>query len=131
VAQRDGGPAAALDHVQVAMPAGGEDAARRFYTGLLGLAEIAKPEPLRATGGVWFEPGLHLGVEAEFRPARKAHPGLRMADLDATAARLEAAGADVEWDERWPDVRRLYTHDPFGNRLELLAAPAGRVRRRR
>ncbi len=131
MAQHDGGPAAALDHVQVAMPAGGEDAARRFYTGLLGLAEIAKPEPLRATGGVWFEPGVHLGVEADFRPARKAHPGLRMADLDATAARLEAAGADVEWDERWPGVRRLYTHDPFGNRLELLAAPAGRVRRRR
>ncbi len=131
MAGSDGGPAAALDHVQVAMPAGGEDAARRFYGGVLGLAELQKPEPMRATGGVWFEPGLHLGVEPEFRPARKAHPGLRMADLDAAAARLQAAGADVEWDTRWPGVRRLYTHDPFGNRLELLAAPAGRVRRRR
>lgn len=128
---RDGGPAAALDHVQVAMPAGGEDAARRFYGGLLGLAELSKPEPMRATGGIWFEPGIHLGVEAEFRPAKKAHPGLRMADLDATAQRLEAAGAAVEWDTRWPGVRRLYTHDPFGNRLELLQAPAGRHRRRR
>lgn len=125
------GPAAALDHVQLAMPAGGEDAARRFYGDLLGLIEVAKPEPLRASGGVWFEPGLHLGIEAGFRPARKAHPGLRMADLDAAAARLEAAGADVEWDERWPGVRRLYTHDPFGNRLELLETPTGRTRRRR
>lgn len=122
--KRDGGPAAALDHVQVAMPEGGEDAARRFYGGLLGLGELAKPEPMRATGGVWFEPGLHLGVEAGFHPAKKAHPGLRMADLDGTAERLTAAGADVEWDTRWPGVRRLYTHDPFGNRLELLAAPS-------
>jgi catechol 2,3-dioxygenase-like lactoylglutathione lyase family enzyme len=111
-----------LDHVQVAMPAGGEDAARRFYTGLLGLAEIPKPESLRASGGVWFEPGLHIGVESGFRPARKAHPGLAMADLDGIAERLTAAGADVEWDDRLPGVRRFYTHDPFGNRLELLEA---------
>jgi catechol 2,3-dioxygenase-like lactoylglutathione lyase family enzyme len=131
VAGSDGGPAAALDHVQVAMPAGGEDAARRFYGGVLGLAEVAKPAPMRATGGVWFEPGLHLGVEAAFQPARKAHPGLRVADLDAAAARLQAAGADVEWDTRLPGVRRFYTHDPFGNRLELLEAPTGRARRRR
>ena len=131
MAGSDGGPAAALDHVQVAMPAGGEEAARRFYAGVLGLAEVAKPGPLQTTGGVWFEPGLHLGVEAEFRPARKAHPGLRMADLDAAAARLEAAGAGVEWDTRRPGVRRFYTHDPFGNRLELLEAPRGRDRRRR
>jgi len=121
VAERDRGPAATLDHVQVAMPPGGEEAARRFYAGLLGLAEISKPDALQANGGVWFEPGVHLGVESSFRPARKAHPGLRLADLDGVAARLEAAGADVQWDERWPGVRRFYTHDPFGNRLELLA----------
>ena len=131
MAEADGGPEAALDHVQLAMPEGGEAAARRFYGGLLGLAEVAKPEPLRASGGVWFEPGLHLGIEDGFRPALKAHPALRMADLDAAAERLEAAGADVEWDERWPGVRRFYTHDPFGNRLELLAPPTGRTRRRR
>ena len=121
MAERDRGPAATLDHVQVAMPPGGEEAARRFYAGLLGLAEISKPDALQANGGVWFEPGVHLGVESSFRPARKAHPGLRLADLDGVAARLEAAGADVQWDERWPGVRRFYTHDPFGNRLELLA----------
>jgi catechol 2,3-dioxygenase-like lactoylglutathione lyase family enzyme len=121
VAERDRGPAATLDHVQVAMPPGGEEAARRFYAGLLGLPEITKPDALQANGGVWFEPGVHLGVESSFSPARKAHPGLRLSDLDGAAARLEAAGADVEWDDRWPGVRRFYTHDPFGNRLELLA----------
>ncbi|HXD71270.1 MAG TPA: VOC family protein [Gaiellales bacterium] len=120
MAERDR-DAAALDHVQVAIPPGGEGAARRFYAGLLGLREMEKPEPMRTTGGVWFEPGVHLGVEQEFTPAGKAHPGLRMRDLDAVATRLEAAGADVEWDERWPGVRRFYTRDPFGNRLELLA----------
>jgi catechol 2,3-dioxygenase-like lactoylglutathione lyase family enzyme len=120
MAERDR-DAAALDHVQVAIPPGGEDAARRFYADLLGLRELEKPEPMRASGGVWFEPGVHLGVESSFRPARKAHPGLRMNDLEGVAARLEAAGAEVEWDERWTGVRRFYTHDPFGNRLELLA----------
>jgi catechol 2,3-dioxygenase-like lactoylglutathione lyase family enzyme len=122
VSQRDRGAAATLDHVQVAMPPGGEESARRFYTGLLGLAEMAKPEALHANGGVWFEPGVHLGVESPHRPAKKAHPGLRVSDLEAVAARLEAAGADVDWDERWPGVRRFYTYDPFGNRLELLAS---------
>jgi catechol 2,3-dioxygenase-like lactoylglutathione lyase family enzyme len=116
---------AALDHVQVAIPAGGEPAARRFYGELLGLAEVEKPEPLRANGGVWFAPGLHLGVETPFAPARKAHPGLRVDDLDGVAARLAAAGHEAVWDERWPGVRRFHVFDPFGNRLELLAAPAG------
>jgi catechol 2,3-dioxygenase-like lactoylglutathione lyase family enzyme len=117
-ARRDG---ARLDHVQLAMPPGGEEAARSFYGGVLGLAEVSKPEPLRAAGGVWFAPGVHLGVEAGFRPARKAHPGLGMSDLDGVAGRLAAAGFDVTWDERWPGVRRLHTSDPFGNRLELIA----------
>ena len=114
--------AARLDHVQVAIPKGGEDAARGFYVGLLGLTEIAKPEPMRSTGGVWFAEALHLGVEEPFAPARKAHPGFTVDDLDAVAGRLAAAGHDVAWDERWEGVRRLHTHDPFGNRVELLAS---------
>ena len=111
-----------LDHVQLAMPPGGEDAARRFYSGVMGLSEVVKPKPLRASGGVWFEPGIHLGVEADFRPARKAHLGLRVGDLDGLAERLGKAGHEVVWDERWPGVRRFHTFDPFGNRLELIAA---------
>jgi len=109
-----------LDHVQVAAPPGCEAEARRFYGELLGLAEVAKPEPLRRRGGVWFEQ-LHVGVEAEFTPARKAHPALRAYDLDALAERLAAAGAPVEWDGSLPGVRRFYTADPWGNRVELLA----------
>jgi catechol 2,3-dioxygenase-like lactoylglutathione lyase family enzyme len=111
-----------LDHVQVAAPPGCEAEARRFYGELLGLAEVEKPEALRGRGGVWFEP-LHVGVEEPFAPARKAHPALRVsaAELDALAARLAAAGAPVEWDDAVPGVRRFYTADPWGNRLELLA----------
>ena len=116
-----------LDHVQLAAPPGCEAAARRFYGGLLGLRELDKPEPMRASGGVWFALGgqeLHVGVEAEFAAARKAHPGLAVdddAELDALAARLAQAGAMVEWDDRYPGVRRFFTADPFGNRVELLA----------
>lgn len=102
------------------MPEGGEERARAFYAGLLGLTETPKPEPMRATGGVWFAEGVHLGVERPFAPAGKAHPGIAVGDVDAIAERLGAAGHDVEWDERWPGVRRLHTHDPFGNRVEVL-----------
>jgi catechol 2,3-dioxygenase-like lactoylglutathione lyase family enzyme len=115
-----------LDHVQVAAPPGCEEAARAFYGGLLGLPEIDKPEPMRASGGAWFALGaqeLHVGVEPVFSPATKAHPGLSVgaAELDAMAARLAAAGCRVDWDDRYPGVRRFYTADPFGNRVELLA----------
>jgi catechol 2,3-dioxygenase-like lactoylglutathione lyase family enzyme len=115
-----------LDHVQLAAPPGCEEQARAFYGGLLGLVEVTKPEALRARGGVWFRVGqqqLHIGVEAAFSPARKAHPALRVAsnDLDALARRLAAEGAPVTWDESVPGVRRFYTEDPWGNRLELLA----------
>jgi catechol 2,3-dioxygenase-like lactoylglutathione lyase family enzyme len=116
-----------LDHVQVAAPPGGERAARRFYGELLGLAEMDKPEPLRSRGGVWFALGgdaqLHIGVAEPFTPAMKAHPGLRFsaAELDAVAARLVAGGAAVTWDSDLPGVRRFFTADPWGNRLELLA----------
>jgi catechol 2,3-dioxygenase-like lactoylglutathione lyase family enzyme len=111
---------ATLDHVQVAAPPGCEADARAFYGELLGLEEIEKPESLRGRGGVWFEQ-LHVGVEEGFRPARKAHPALRVADIDALASRLTAAGKRVEWDEALPGIRRFYTSDPWGNRIELLA----------
>jgi len=108
-----------IDHVQVAAPPGCEDAARAFYGDLLGLVEVEKPEPLRGRGGVWFEQ-LHVGVEQDFAPARKAHPALRVDDLDGVAERLRAAGARVQWDDALPGVRRFYTQDPWGNRVELL-----------
>jgi catechol 2,3-dioxygenase-like lactoylglutathione lyase family enzyme len=115
-----------LDHVQIAAPPGCEPAARRFFGELLGLPEIEKPKPLRARGGAWFALGdrqLHVGVEADFEPARKAHVALRVegAELDRLAERLAAAGAPVTWDEALPDERRFYSEDPWGNRIEFLA----------
>jgi len=112
-----------LDHVQLAMPAGGEDAARSFYAGLLGIPEAPKPPHLAARGGCWFERGdlkVHLGVDADFRPARKAHPALQVADLPALRARLEAAGCRVVDDEPLEGHDRCYVDDPFANRIELL-----------
>lgn len=122
-----------LDHVQVAAPQGCEAAARRFYGELLGLAEVEKPQILQARGGVWFQAGpqqLHIGVEEPFTPARKAHPALLVAagTLDTLASRLQAVGATVIWDDGLP-VRRLYTEDPWGNRIELVAAGSGSIRR--
>ena len=112
----------AIDHVQVAAPPGCEAEARRFYCELLGLAELDKPEPLRARGGVWFAVGeqhqLHVGVEDAFAPARKAHPALRADDPEALAAALEAAGHEVRWDDAIPG--RFFTDDPFGNRIEVV-----------
>lgn len=117
-----------IDHVQLAIPAGGEEAARPFYAGILGLSELVKPPVLAARGGAWYRgPSgegieIHLGVEEDFTPARKAHPGLLWADLDGLAARLEAAGHTVTWDNASiPGRRRFHTFDPHGNRLEFLA----------
>lgn len=113
----------AIDHVQLAMPAGGEEAARRFYGDLLGLEEIPKPAALAARGGAWFRSGgveLHLGVEADFRPARKAHPALRVEGLTALIVRCAEAGYPVETDVPLPDVDRVHLADPFGNRIELI-----------
>ncbi|GAA4924250.1 VOC family protein [Actinomycetospora succinea] len=112
-----------LHHVQLAMPVGQEDRARAFFVGVLGMTEIEKPPVLAARGGAWFRAGgleLHLGVEDDFRPARKAHPGIMVDDLDALAGRLEHAGQDVTRDRDFPGFRRFYAHDPFGNRLEFL-----------
>jgi catechol 2,3-dioxygenase-like lactoylglutathione lyase family enzyme len=114
-----------IDHVQLAAPAGCEPEARAFYRELLGLEELPKPEPLAARGGCWFRAGaqeLHVGVEEPFVPARKAHPGLVVADLDALAARLEGAGIRVSWDDAIPGTRRFHADDPFGNRLEFRQA---------
>jgi catechol 2,3-dioxygenase-like lactoylglutathione lyase family enzyme len=119
---------AGLDHVLVAAPTGCEDAARRFYGELLGLREIPKPPSLLREGGVWFEVGaqqVHVGGTRDFTPSRKGHPALRARSgeaLEAIAARLAAAGADVRWDERLPGVRRFYTDDPWGNRVEILVS---------
>lgn len=111
------------DHVQVAIPAGAEDAARAFYAGLLGMTEVAKPPALAARGGCWFVAGaavLHLGVEDGFRPARKAHPAFLVADLDALEAALTSAGIEcTRTDGEIPGVRRFHCADPFGNRLEF------------
>ena len=115
-----------LDHVQVAAPRGCERQARRFYGVLLGLAEIVKPAPLQARGGVWFEVGdrqLHIGVADPFAAASKAHPAFRVesvSELEALAERLSAAGERVLWDTELAAVRRFFTDDPWGNRLELL-----------
>ncbi|MDA8355093.1 MAG: glyoxalase [Actinomycetota bacterium] len=107
------------------MPAGQEDRAEAFYSGLLGLDRQPKPEPLASRGGCWFSNGLvtlHLGVDPEFRSARKAHPALVVEGLDALVARLAAADVRVIWDHDLPGVRRCYADDPFGNRIELIAA---------
>jgi catechol 2,3-dioxygenase-like lactoylglutathione lyase family enzyme len=114
----------AIDHVQLAMPAGQEAKARAFYAELLGIPEKPKPPVLAARGGCWFESGgvkLHLGVEQEFRPAKKAHPGLRVDDLEALVGRLRSAGVKVVPDDvELAGSARYFTEDPFGNRLELL-----------
>ena len=115
-----------IDHVQVAVPAGGEDVARGFYGDLLGMREIPKPAALAGRGGCWFTAGaavLHLGVEEPFAPARKAHPAFLVGDLDALQRALEAAGSEcVRSDGELPGVRRFHTSDPFGNRIEFQQA---------
>lgn len=125
-----------LHHVQVAIPAGGEDAARRYYVHGLGLTEVDKPADLRGRGGAWFRAydgdvvaaELHLGVEDPFAPARKAHPALHVgpvARLEEIAARLAALGFEVDWSQRdtFPPYVRCHTFDAHGNRVELLADP--------
>jgi catechol 2,3-dioxygenase-like lactoylglutathione lyase family enzyme len=114
-----------LDHVQLAMPAGGEEQAEAFYGGLLGFVRLAKPEPMAQRGGCWFQSGaaaVHLGVEADFRPARKAHPALLVRDLAALASRLIEAGVEVRPNPDQPAGAGCYVDDPFGNRIELLDA---------
>jgi catechol 2,3-dioxygenase-like lactoylglutathione lyase family enzyme len=113
-----------LDHVQLAMPRGGEPEARDFFRVLLGLRELEKPSALAGRGGVWFAlpdgRQLHLGVEEPFRPSEKAHPAFVVEPLDEIARCLEDAGYPLIWDEALAPRRRFYGEDPFGNRLEFL-----------
>jgi len=112
-----------LHHVQVSCPAGSEDLLRAFYADVLGMAELPKPPVLAARGGVWFRRGtaeIHCGVEENFQPAGKAHPGLVCTDVHAVAAACVEAGHEATWDDNFPGFRRCYVRDPVGNRLELL-----------
>lgn len=121
-----------LDHIQLAIPIGGERQAHEFYGEVLGLIEVPKPEPLASRGGCWFENAdtiIHLGIEREFTPARKAHPAFRVQDLEACRRELIAAGIEVVPDGSLPGVRRLYTADPFGNRIEFIQDEDGFSRR--
>jgi catechol 2,3-dioxygenase-like lactoylglutathione lyase family enzyme len=117
----------AIDHVQIAIPAGGEDEARAFYGAVLGLVEVPKPTVLAVRGGAWFEAGavrIHLGVEHDFRPAKKAHPAIAVDDLAALRRALERAGCPVRAGESLESGERIFTEDPFGNRLEFVQ-PSG------
>ncbi len=117
-----------IDHVQLAMPAGREDDAEAFYVDLLGLARVPKPPPLAARGGCWFEaPGVkvHLGVDEDFRPARKAHPALVVDYHGALRSRFAAAGVEVRDGDDPSGRPQAYVDDPFGTRIELVAAGVG------
>jgi predicted enzyme related to lactoylglutathione lyase len=109
-----------IDHVQLPYPPGGEDQARAFYAGVLGLVEEPKPEPMRTRGGMWFAGGIHLGLEPDMRPSVKMHPALVVDDLDALVGRIVAAGHEWKPSDEIPGTRRGHTRDPFGNRIELI-----------
>lgn len=118
----------AIDHVQIAIPPGGEERARPFYRDLLGLTEVPKPEPLASRGGCWFVGGaikLHLGVEQDFRANTKAHVAFLVEDVADITARAEAAGYAIKANDELGDVERVFIYDPFGNRLEFLRPKVG------
>lgn len=118
----------ALDHIQLTMPKGKEREARAYYQDILGIPEVQKPESLAGRGGVWFEDGqvkIHLGVEDDFRPAKKAHPGLLVSDLEQLSATLVGKGYDVTSDCSLPGVKRVFSFDPFGNRMEFIQCASG------
>lgn len=112
-----------IDHVQLAVPIGGEAQVRKFYSGVLGFKEIEKPVMLKKNGGVWFKAGavnIHLGVEDPFTPAKKAHPAILVKDIHSMKDHLFEKHVDFVVDERLPGANRFYVKDPFGNRLEFL-----------
>jgi catechol 2,3-dioxygenase-like lactoylglutathione lyase family enzyme len=116
-----------IHHVQLTMPDGGTPAARHFYGEVLGLPEVPVPPALTSRASAWFRDGtveVHLGIESDFRPARKGHPAFEVENLEQLAARCNAAGFDVRFDPHLPGYRRFHVFDPFGNRLEFLS-PAG------
>lgn len=117
-----------LHHSALPMPVGGEDRARAFYVGILGLEEIPKPPRLAVDGGCWFQISdgrqIHLQSTAMFQPLSHPHPALAVADVDAAAATLMEHGCQPRWDERWDGVRRFFITDPFSNRIEILQAEA-------
>jgi len=112
-----------IHHVQLAMPAGGEEKAESFYRDVLGFEVVGKPEAMAARGGRWFEAGtvkIHLGVEEDFRPARKAHPAVTVGNFDALLERLASVGIEFRPAEEGPGSRRGHIDDCFGNRIELI-----------
>ncbi len=113
----------AIDHVQIAIPVGGEEKARPFYAGVLGFAEVQKPAPQNARGGVWFEAGavkVHLGVEQDFRANDKAHVAFLVDDVRALVDEARVAGYRVRDDDPLEGHVRAFLYDPFGNRIEIL-----------
>ena len=113
----------AIDHVQIAIPVGGEDSARGFYSELLGLTELPKPPEMAGRGGCWFQLGahqLHVGVEADFRAAKKAHVALATDDLAGLRRRIKAAGHATKDDSPVDGRYRFFAEDPFGNRIEFM-----------
>ena len=115
-------PVTGIDHVQIAAPPGCEQQARDFFGRVLGLEEIEKPSALRSRGGCWFRVGdgqLHIGVEEDFRPARKAHPAFTVENIAGFLATLREAGIMCAWDDTPGAVKRFYVNDPWGNRLEF------------
>lgn len=112
-----------IDHIQLAAPKGGEEAAREFFSGILGLTEVDKPKELKKRGGVWFEFGtfqLHIGVEEPFSPAKKAHPAFVVENIEELKLHLKGKNVVFKEDDNLPGANRIFLEDPFGNRLELL-----------
>lgn len=112
-----------LDHIQLTMPEGGEDKARAFFSGILGMVEDEKPYPLSERGGCWFRKEgthLHIGVEESFSPQKKSHPAFLISNLNELEKKLREGRCDVVWDKSLPNRTRFYTSDPFGNRIEFL-----------
>jgi catechol 2,3-dioxygenase-like lactoylglutathione lyase family enzyme len=112
-----------IDHIQIAAPVGCEQAAREFYGSILGMTEIEKPPLLRARGGCWFQCGdrqVHIGVERDFRPAKKAHPAFAVTGFDELREKLASHGVTLAEDDNLPGTRRFYAEDPWGNRLEFI-----------